>query len=98
MTPPHPHVRRRIFLFVALTAWLLALGGLGFALAGDAGEEKTALPTKAGPATVPPLTTGAVGSTAVGSAKPGIVFGARILGGVQPDQPGHGKTDAAERT
>jgi hypothetical protein len=79
---------------VAMAAWLAALGGLGFALARDAGGEATAPPQGSVTAT-PGKPTSTVATTT--STGPGVILGARILGGAQPDQPEHGRTDGAER-
>jgi hypothetical protein len=73
---------------VAMAAWLAALGGLGFVLARDADSEGAA-PTGKQTSTVVATTSKTSG--------PGVILGARILGGAQPDQPAHGRTDEAER-
>jgi Glycosyl hydrolase family 26 len=87
-------LRRKVIVPIAIAACLLVLGGLGFALARDAGEE-SASQTPAVTASVPQGQT----STAPTAepAEPGVVLGARVLGGTQPDHPDHGRTDAAER-
>jgi hypothetical protein len=79
--------RRKLIVGVAMAGWVAALGGLGFALTRDADSE----------ATPPPSATSTVASTTPKISGPGVILGARVLGGVQPDQPAHGRTDGAER-
>jgi hypothetical protein len=83
--------RRKMIVGLAAAAWLAALGGLGFILARDADGDAN----EAATSTVESNTT--VGSTTSKPSGPGVIFGARILGGAQPDQPSHGTSDSAER-
>jgi hypothetical protein len=89
--------RRKLIIGVAMAGWLAALGGLGFALARDADSEATTPPTGAGADTRPGKATSSVASTTSKASGPGVILGARILGGAQPDQPAHGRTIGAER-
>jgi hypothetical protein len=90
-----PRRRRKMIVGLALAAWLGALGGLGFVLARDADGDEPAPPNGA-TTTVGKPTTSVVATTSKTSG-PGVILGARILGGSQPDQPSHGRSDWAER-
>jgi hypothetical protein len=89
--------RKRIVVGVALAAWLVALGGLGFAVARDADGEPAEPPLGAATVTDAESQTSTAVATTAESMEPGVILGARVLGGVQPDQSTHGRTDAAER-
>lgn len=81
--------RRKMIVGLAFAAWLGALGGLGFVLARDADGDEPGPPNETATTTVVPTTSKTSG--------PGVILGARILGGTQPDQPSHGRSDRAER-
>jgi hypothetical protein len=63
---------------------------------GDVGAESTASPAQTDTKRVRGGESQTI-TTTVPTAEPGVILGARVLGGSQPDQPAHGVTDAAER-
>jgi hypothetical protein len=87
---------RKVIIPIAIAASLLAVGGLGFAVARDVGDEPAA-PTPAVKAAVPQGEPSSSAAPTVDAAKHRVILGARVLGGTQPDHPEHARTDAAER-